>query len=122
MKQRLIKFGKSFYFATRGILIGIKKERNMKVHTLIAVGTVMAGFYFRISTNEWIAILTMIGLVMTAELINSSFEELANIVRDSNKLDYQATAAVRDMAAGAVLVVAVMSVVVGAIIFSRYIF
>ena len=110
------KFIKGFYFATIGIRTGFK-ERNMRFHGLATVVVIAASLYYRLSLSELTTVLMLIGLVWSAELINSSIEELADLLRDSNKLNYQATKAARDMAAGAVLVVAVVAAVIGALIF-----
>lgn len=116
MKEWIIKFLNGFYNAGKGIIRGFN-ERNMKVHGLMAIGVLLLGWYVSLSLMEWVIVLILIGIVFMAELFNSSIEELANIVKKKNYLDYEATRATRDLAAGAVLVVALMSAVVGVLIF-----
>lgn len=121
MKKWIKKFMTGFYYAGNGILAGFQ-ERNMRIHGIAAIVVIMAGIVYGLSKWEWIVVMALIGMVWLAELINSSIEELANIVRDSNKLSYEATKYSRDLAAGAVLVVAIVSGIIGVIIFWPKIF
>ena len=112
----VIKFFKGFYFAAIGIITGFK-ERNMRFHGIATILVLFASFYYKLSVSEFTIILVLIALVLSAELFNSSIEELADLLRDSNKLNYRATRAARDMAAGAVLVIAIVAAIIGGIIF-----
>ena len=115
MKQ-IKKFLMSFVHAGRGIAAGFS-ERNMKLHGLAAIFVVILGFIRNLDMVEWAIILILIAFVWTAELFNSSIEDLSDLVRDSNKLDYKATKRVRDLAAGAVLFSVIVAVIVGLMIF-----
>lgn len=115
MSQSLASFFKSFFHAGRGIILGLR-GRNMKVHILAAIIVIILSSFLKLSTNEWIIILTLITLVFASELVNSSIEELANVVKEHNKCDYQATRDTRDFAAGAVLFISIFSALVGLII------
>lgn len=112
----LKKFFTGFIYAFRGLKTGFG-QRNMKFHGLMALIVIIAGLIFQLSKLEWIIVLFLIAAVWAAELINSSLEELANLVRDTNKLDYHATTAVRDLSAAAVLVIALAAAIIGLLIF-----
>lgn len=112
----IIKFFKGFYHAAIGVLTGFK-ERNMRVHGFASFLVIFASFYYQISNLEWIIVLILIALVLATELINSSIEELADLLRDSNKLHYRSTKAARDMAAGAVLIVSIVAAIIAVGIF-----
>ena len=116
MKQGVKKFFKSFNNAGKGVELGFE-QRNMKVHGVIGVAVLMLGWYVNLSPNEWFIVLMLIAIVFMAELFNSSIEELADVVKKKNYCDYEETRATRDLAAGAVLVVAFMSAMVGLMIF-----
>ncbi len=116
MKEWLLKLGKSFYYAGNGVKTGFR-QRNMRIHFIMAVGMIWAGMIFGLSIWEWVLIIMLIGMVWTVELINTSIEELADVLSDTNNLDYKATTAIRDMAAGAVLVISIVAAIVGMIIF-----
>jgi len=110
------KFLKGFECAGKGIEEGFG-GRNMKIHGIIGFLVILAGLAVGLEKWEWVTVALTIGLVVGAELINSSIEELANVVRDENKLGYETTRKVRDVAAGAVLVTAIIAGIVGILIF-----
>jgi len=110
-----------FVYAFRGIVSGFE-ERNMKFHGMATLVVILMSWYCKLSVSEWIIILILISLVWSAELVNSSLEKLSNTVRDVNKLSYEATTKSRDMAAGSVLVIAIVAALIGLIIFVPKIF
>ena len=114
--KHLKKFVKGFVYASRGIIDGFE-GRNMKFHGLATVAVVILGFIFKLNITEWMIILILIALVWSAELVNSSIEDLSNIVRDTNKLTYAATKKARDLAAGSVLIIAIVAAIIGLFVF-----
>jgi undecaprenol kinase len=112
---RSSSFIESFYHACNGITLAFRQERNVRIHSFCAVLAIMAGIFFRLSTLEWVSICFCIGLVIATELINTSLEHLVNL---SSGQEYHLFARyAKDTAAGAVLVVSWMSLIVGLIIF-----
>jgi diacylglycerol kinase len=111
------KFFRSFIYAIRGVRTSLKVQRNLKVQTFVAVITIGAGFYFDIAAWEWCAILLTIGLVIALEMINTAIESLVDLVTREKT---PRAAKVKDIAAGAVLLVSMIAVVVGVIIFRKY--
>ena len=105
---------KSFKYAFNGFQLLIREEPNAKVHFFITVCVLAAGFVFRISNGEWMAVILCIGLVITLELLNSAIENIADFVSPEK---HEAIKRIKDLAAGAVLVGAITSVVVGMIVF-----
>ena len=67
----------SFRYAFNGIRLLIQKEHNAWIHCFAAICVVIAGFFFGLSQTEWIAVVIVIGAVLSAEAINSSIESLA---------------------------------------------
>ena len=55
---------KSFSYAFEGIFAGIRKERNMKIHCVAAIGVTAAGILFHISALEWCICLVLFGMIM----------------------------------------------------------
>ncbi len=105
---------KSFTYAFAGLRVLFREEHNSWIHATAAVLAIAAGFLFRISPMEWIAVVIVIGMVFAAEIINSSIERTADFVkaeRDDRKRD------IKDLGAAAVLVCAITAALVGTIIF-----
>jgi len=73
-----------------------------------------------INRLEWLVIILIISAVLVAEILNSAIEEICNIIKRENHLDYQETKFIRNASAGAVLILAIASVIIGAIIFLPY--
>ncbi|MCU0391297.1 MAG: diacylglycerol kinase family protein [Thermoflexibacter sp.] len=114
----VIKMLGSFIFAWRGILVAFKEENNMRVHAVAAILVIILGFYFQISLTDWAILVLVIGMVWTAEIFNSAFERLVDMVSP----DFNPKAGViKDMAAGAVLITAIVAVIVGGLVFWKYI-
>jgi diacylglycerol kinase len=111
------EFFKSFVYAFQGLRASVKEQRNLKVQILVALITISAGFYFGISSWEWCVILLTIGLVIGLEMINTSIELLVDLVTRERK---PLAGKIKDIAAGAVLIVSVIAVIVGVIVFRKY--
>ena len=107
---------KAFEYAFNGWRRGLK-ERNLKIHLIVALCVFSASILFQISPTEWLIILFLIGAVITAELFNSAVEEICNTITSKLKLRYSDTTAPRDLAAGAVLFISLVAAVIGLIIF-----
>jgi diacylglycerol kinase len=105
---------KRFKYAINGLIAAIRSEVNMRIHIIASVLVCIAGFYFQISSVEWIVLVLCIVLVISFELINTSIEEFCNMVHPEH---HPIIKKVKDIAAAAVLVAAVGSVVAALIIF-----
>jgi diacylglycerol kinase len=112
----LIQFLKSFGYAFKGLEIAFKTQRNFRIHVVAILITSAAGWYFMISSGEWMAIILCIAAVLITELINSAIEELANKLHPEKD---PLIGRVKDMAAAAVLVAASAAVLVAFVVFSR---
>ena len=104
----------SFKYAFQGIATSFKTERNMKIHVLIMVLVIIAGIVLKISSLDWIILVIMIVLVISAELFNTTIETVVNMITMEKN---EKAKIAKDVAAGAVLVLAIGSVIVGLIIF-----
>ena len=116
-KAKKHPLSKSFSFAFRGIYKAIQKERNIKIHLVAAVLTIILGIILKISTLEWLVLILTIGVVISAEVMNSSIEAVCNLLKAKLDLSYYETYWARNFSAGAVMVLAITSVVIGLIIF-----
>lgn len=108
------KLLKSFKYAFDGICTGIKEEQNMKIHITIMILVIIFGIMLKISKMEWIICIILFGLVISMELINTAIENTVDLI--TKEKNEQAKIA-KDVAAGAVLVSAITSAIIGLIIF-----
>lgn len=104
----------SFKNAFNGIKSVAKSERNMKIHLLATVLVLMLSFFLKLSGTEFLAVCITIAIVLICEIFNTVTELLVDIIVD---VYHPKAKIIKDMAAGAVLISAVMSLVVAYIIF-----
>ncbi|POY36006.1 diacylglycerol kinase [Solitalea longa] len=109
-----MKLLNSFKYALNGLKISFVSEANLKIHLFITIIVVFSGFAVKLSAIEWCVILLCIGMVIGFELINTAIEKLADrvTVEHDPKIGL-----IKDIAAGAVFLSALIAVIVGAIIF-----
>ncbi len=114
IKSRMRSFG----YAFRGIFRAFSTEHNLWIQGSIAILVIVAGFYFEISQIEWLGIILAIGLVFSAELMNTAVENIVDFISpDFNRKAGHA----KDAAAGAVLMAAITAAVIGCLVFIPHI-
>lgn len=106
--------GRSFRYAWAGIRTLVREEHNMRLHLAAAGMAIAAGMILRISLEEWAVVAVCIGAVTMAEGFNSAVEALADKVSAGQD---PLIGKAKDLAAGAVLLMAVGSAAAGFIIF-----
>lgn len=114
MRTKTKKLINSFKYAFTGIVTSFKTEQNMKIHILIMILIIIAGIVLKISSLDWIILVIMFALVISAELFNTTIETVVDMITMEKN---EKAKIAKDVAAGAVLVLAIGSVIVGLIIF-----
>lgn len=110
MKKRL----NAFRFALTGIHTFFNETFHAKIHALAAVFAIAGGFWFKLSAIEWMFLILSIFLVFMTEMINSAIEYVVDLISpEQNSLAKKA----KDVAAGAVLLAAIFSIIIAAYIF-----
>ena len=104
----------SFKYAFNGLRILLNSEHNSWIHLFVTVCVLTAGFLFKISAGEWIAVIFCIGMVFALELVNTAIENMADFV---SKEYHPSIKKIKDLAAAAVLVGAIAAAVIGLIVF-----
>ena len=103
-----------FTHAWNGIKETVKHEYNFRIHLMATFIVVSCGIIFQISWIEWMLVCVAIGLVLVTEMINSVMEAMIDYL----KPEYHPQAKyIKDSAAGAVLISAIIAVIIGTIIF-----
>ncbi len=110
----LKRFLRGFIYAFRGIKQLLITQQNIRIHLLAAIVAVIMGFCFRISATEWMVIVILIGAVFAAEAFNTAIEFLVDKI--SPERDPMA-GRIKDIAAAAVLIMAIAALIAGLIIF-----
>lgn len=105
----------SFYHAFHGIQIGLKEQRNLRIHFVAAPLVVCMGVFLNIDTVSWLALVFAMGLVISTEFINTAIEHLVDISAEG-QYKYAARCA-KDTAASAVLTASFAAIAVGLIVF-----
>lgn len=110
---------KGISYSLKGGAHLLRTEPSIQVQFIIAIVITISGFYFRISPLEWIAQTICIGLVMGVEGLNTAIEEIADFIHP----DYHPKIGkLKDIAAGAVGITALVTIIVGCIIYLPKIF
>lgn len=104
----------SFKHAFEGIRVAIKSERNLQIHIVIMFLVIIIGIILKISVVEWFVCLLLFGGVISLEMINTAIETTVDLI--TMEKNSKAKLA-KDASAGAVLVMAIVSVIIGLIIF-----
>lgn len=110
----LERYAKSFGHAISGIIYALLNEHNMIIILLATIVTVLAGFYYDISTNEWLFCILIIGMVTGSEMINTAIEAVVDL--ETMKIHPLAKVA-KDTASSATLVFSVTALIGAIIIF-----
>ncbi|KOP72346.1 UDP kinase [Lysinibacillus sp. FJAT-14745] len=107
------KFVRSFGYAFKGIMTAWT-EQNFKSHLLSAGIALIAGYFTDLSRIEWYIVLLIIAIMLVLEMINTAIERVVDLASPTiHPLAKQA----KDLAAGAVLVFAIFSAIIGLLIF-----
>jgi diacylglycerol kinase (ATP) len=112
--NKISQLVRSFGYAVKGIVAAVRSEQNLRIHLVAMIAVSVAGVKLQVSTTEWLVLVLCFGIVIGAELVNSAIEKLVDLVSP----DHNAKAGlIKDIAAGAVLVVAIAAAVAGGFIF-----
>ncbi|SNR64532.1 diacylglycerol kinase (ATP) [Maribacter sedimenticola] len=110
---------KSVGFALKGAWLLVRTEASIKIQVVIAIVVTIAGFYFEISSTEWILQIFAIALVLGLEGLNTAVEKISDYVQPEFdvKIGF-----IKDISAGAVMLVSIASAIIGLIIYIPKIF
>ncbi len=108
------RFIQSFRYAHKGASHALRHERNLWIHSLLALLALAAAVWLRLSSTELAIVVLTIALVIVTEMVNTALEETVNLVKPEN---HPLAALAKNIAAGAALTAAAFAVVVGLLIF-----
>lgn len=110
---------KSFLNAFRGVFAMIKTERNFQIEFLAFLINVFLIFYLKLSNLDAAIILLASVGVLSAEIFNTAIEKICDIIQPNfdKRIGF-----IKDISAGAVVLVAAVSVVISILVYGKYIF
>ena len=116
MKKRTI--GDSFNAAIEGIIYTIKTQKNMRLHFLAAILIILISIFLQLEKIELLVVCTAVTLVLVCEMFNTAIEKIIDLITP----DFHPLARIiKDVAAGCVLISAIFAVIVGYLVFSKYV-
>ena len=104
----------SFKYAFSEIVTAFKSETNMKIHFTMMMLVIIFGILLKISLNEWLVCIMLFCMVIGSEMINTAVENVVNLAMPTKN---EVAKNAKDISAGAVLVFAIGSAIIGLIIF-----
>lgn len=110
---------KSVGYAFKGAYLLITTEASLKIQFCIGVLMTIAGFYIGLSATEWCIQILVIAIIMAVEGVNTAIEEIADFIHPEH---HPKIGLIKDLAAGAVFIVAIAAVAIGCIIYIPKIF
>ncbi|GGW22553.1 diacylglycerol kinase [Arenibacter certesii] len=110
---------RSIGFAAKGAILLIKTEASIKVQVFICLVMTVAGFYFEITNTEWCLQIMSIALVLGMEGMNTAIEKVADFVQPN--FDPK-IGLIKDISAGAVMLVSIAACIIGIIIYGPKLF
>ncbi|MEK7061333.1 MAG: diacylglycerol kinase family protein [Patescibacteria group bacterium] len=110
----MIHIVKSFKYAIDGIKEAYISEKNMKVHFLLMILAIVLAVILKLSSVEWAILVVTIGLVLILEFINTSLEQIVDIVSPEKQ---EKAKIAKDVAAAGVLIAAIIAILVGIFLF-----
>lgn len=105
---------KSIRIALEGIKYVLITQQNARIHVVITLAVILFALILRINRLELISLMLVIGLVWTAEIFNTAMEVMVDMVSPENS---QGAKIIKDISAGAVLISAIISILIGIIVF-----
>lgn len=113
----LVSYFRSFRYAFDGLWHAFREHKSFRVEVIAAIFVVVLGFVLGINRYDWLAIVIIIFSVLVAELLNTAVETTLDYLARDHHVDVRVA---KDVAAGAVLLLSIASVVVGTIVFLPY--
>jgi diacylglycerol kinase len=116
-KSEWVKFIAGFEYAFKGLWYALRTQRNARIHIIVAILAILLGIALHISAVEFAMVFVAITSVFIAEMFNTVFELCVELTSP----DYHPLAKIaKDVAAGAVLLSAMLSVVIGLFVFGPH--
>lgn len=108
----------SFNYAIEGFIYVLRTQRNMRVHFLLGIFIFLLGIILDFTRVELICLGVIITLVLFAEMLNTAIEHTIDLISDAF---HPLARIIKDISAGAVLLMAISSGIFGYLLFLRHV-
>ena len=112
-----MNFLKSLGFASEGLIEMVLNHNNFRLQIVIGLLAMAAGLFLQLNISEWTALILVSGLVLVAEMANSSIEAMVDLITKERK---QEAKKAKDIAAGMVLLASGLAIIIGILVFGPY--
>jgi diacylglycerol kinase (ATP) len=109
---------KSFGFAFEGVAHAFKYDQNLRIHFIVAFFVILASLFFKVTPFEAGILGIAILLVIATEMINTAIENMIDLITKEYHVEAKIA---KDVSSGMVLITAIGSVLVGALVFTPYV-
>jgi len=103
----------SFRFAFSGLWYALRTQRNTRIHLTIAAAAIALGVWLGLPLTQWAVLTLTIGFVLVSEMLNTVAETLVDLISPGY---HPLAKVIKDVTAGAVLLTAIVSVIVGLLV------
>jgi diacylglycerol kinase len=93
-------------------------DQGCRTQMILAALALCAGFVLKLSAIEWLAVVICIGMVITAEILNTAIEKVCDLISKEND---ERIRLIKDLSAGAVLVSALTALICSLVILFQHI-
>jgi len=108
------RFTDTYRNAINGIIYAFRSQKNFKIQFSFAVVAIFLSTFFAIDSREWLAVIFCIVLVLAAECFNTALEVFSDFVHPQQN---EKIKIIKDVSAGAVLILSIGALTIGSIIF-----
>ena len=113
-KRGFGRFLKSFKYSIDGLVYAYKYEQSMMIHCFATICVIAVNIIFHVAAWEWLLTLVCIGMVLSAELINTAMEAVVDLVT----LEQHPLAKIaKDCTSAATFILAMMALIIGVVIY-----
>ncbi|MBI5469817.1 diacylglycerol kinase family protein [Candidatus Kaiserbacteria bacterium] len=110
---------RSIGYALKGLRLAWREEFNFRLEIAFGICAVLLGIAFHLSAIEWLFVIGAIGIVLSAEALNTALEELCDMLRPTHDSH---VGKIKDLAAAGVFLASVSAAIIGVIIFIPHMF
>ncbi len=107
------KFLKSFTYAIEGLKLAVNVDQNVRIHIIVGLFVITVSVIVQVTKMEFLFILFSIFFVLITEMVNTSIEEMTNLIVKEHRMEAKIA---KDVAAASVLLAATFAVIVGIVI------